>query len=162
MLGVSTGVLAMRMCLLRLLRLASISALLLASGCWVGDGRYVIRGTVLGKSDTAVKPVGGATVAVGDGPHANRKAETPADGKYAVTYAVGGMFPFVNLGNPKISVSAPGYAPRSIDFAATSEPTPDVTRKQCDPPQPDCFVLDVILTPLAAPAQPSTEAPKAQ
>ena len=129
---------------------ALTAALILLPGCWVGDGRFVVRGKVLTKSDTALKPVRGATVVVGDAPEANRRAETPADGTYVVTYAMGGMFPFVNSGNPTVVFTAPGFQPRSVSLQGSSD-TPDVTRRECDPPRNDCFVLDVVLAPFAPP-----------
>lgn len=137
---------------------AVTAALLLLPACWVGDGRYVIRGKVLGKSDAALKPVRGATVAVGDSPEANRKAETPSDGTYVVTYAVGGMFPFVNSGNPKIAFSAPGFQPRTVDLLGSAE-AGDVSRRACEPARSDCFVLDVVLVPFETPAASPEPAP---
>jgi hypothetical protein len=130
---------------------AITAALLLLPGCWVGDGRYVIRGKVYARSEEALKPVRGATVVIGDAKEANRRAETPSDGTYAVSYAVGGMFPFIATGNPKLAFTAPGFEPRTVELQGPEE-TPDVKRRPCEPPRNDCFVLDVVLVPLPDPA----------
>jgi hypothetical protein len=126
---------------------AAASLALLLSAC-IMDGRYVVRGSVVTASGAEVAPANGATVNVGHASgedFANGFARTSADGRYAANYAFGGMFPFIAGSNPVVEFAAPGYRTCKVDLRGASAPT-GVTRRSCDPPEPGCFVLDVVLT----------------
>ncbi len=126
-------------------RAAAASLLLLLSAC-IMDGRYIVRGTVMGDSGTVATPVVGATVAVGhtDGKTGNGRARTSADGSYTTSYSFGGMFPFVSGARPPVEFAAAGYRTCRVDLRSSTAP-PGVTRRPCDPPEKGCFVLDVVL-----------------
>lgn len=111
------------------------------------DGSYVVRGTVVTSSGTEVAPVKGATVKVGrasGGDSEKGFARTSADGSYTANYVFGGMFPFIQGSNPAVEVGAPGYQTSKLDLRGASTPS-GVTRRSCEPPEPGCYVIDVVL-----------------
>jgi hypothetical protein len=126
-------------------RAAAASLLLLLAAC-IMDGKYIVRGTVMGESGTVAVPVVGATVVVGhaDGKTGNGTARTSADGSYTTSYSFGGMFPFVSGARPAVEFAAAGYRTCRLDLQSSTTP-PEVTRRPCDPPEKGCFVLDVVL-----------------
>ena len=89
--------------------------LLLLSACIV-DGRYIVRGTVVGETGTTVTPLDGASVAVGSGRSANARTRTSADGSYTATYRFGGMFPFISGACPAVEFAAPDHRTRKVDL----------------------------------------------
>ncbi len=127
-----------------------LGPLLLVTGCWVGDGRLVVKGTVRGTD--APRPIRGATVIVGEPTANERVATTLQDGRFQATYGFGGMVGLENTSrNPTVQVTAPGYQTLRFDLQDTSA-NPQVHRSNCQPPQEDCFVLDIFLAPGATPA----------
>ena len=129
------------------LRQTGVALLMLLTGC-IMDGRYVVRGTVVSDFGGVTTPIAGASVAVGKnaGETTNGRAVTSADGSYAAYYWFGGMFPFISCERPSVEYSAPGFATCTVDLRS-STPSPEVTRRPCDPPEKYCFVLDVVMAP---------------
>ena len=122
-----------------------LAPLLLVTGCWVGDGRLVVKGTVRGMDEP--RPIRGATVIVGEPTANERVAQTLQDGRFQATYGFGGMLGFESVSrNPTVQVTAPGYQTLRFDLEDTST-NPQVHRSDCQPPQEDCFVLYIFLAP---------------
>ncbi len=122
-------------------------AVSILSGC-ITDGTYVVRGTVSTGEENAARPVAGALVSVGNTQRAtaNGMARTSTDGSYRAVYTFGGMFPFISGACPVVVFSAPGYRACNIELRGSDAP-PGVTRRPCEPPEPGCYVLDVVLSP---------------
>ena len=117
------------------------------------DGRYVVRGLVSDGEGITSRPVAGASIAVGDTQDgaSNGRALTAADGSYRAQYSFGGVFPFIGGSHPMVTVTAPGYRPCHFELQGSSTPS-GVTRRPCDPPEPGCLVLDMVLSPEASTA----------
>ncbi len=131
---------------------AMIPLLLLLSACVV-DGQYVVRGTVLGATESEPTPITGALVSVGGAEEGRRfgAARTSPDGAYEAEYVFGGMFPLVFGAYPSVEYSAPGYRKRKLALRSEDAP-PGVTRRPCEERSfGRCFTIDVVLEP-AAPA----------
>jgi hypothetical protein len=126
------------------------AVLLLSSACFY-EGRYLVRGTVLGQGASGAEPVAGAYVVVTpqNGNNASQPATVSPDGSFEGEFRHGGMGFLLYVpgdGDPRVDFGAPRYRSCSVSLRGDMVP-PCVSRRPCNPPRRGCYVFEAVLMP---------------